>query len=132
MSLYFRYILLVLFLIGFSFTGKNQGPLLQSRGNSITLSASVVDMEQLQAAHERLHPEQLIYINDNDNDEEVSRLLNEHPYLLLNNLSDYYLTLLENQDNAPAYYTGFVHADRPIAAVPKFIQYHQLLIPFQS
>ncbi|RAJ80290.1 hypothetical protein CLV59_105399 [Chitinophaga dinghuensis] len=132
MKLYFRYILLLLFLTGFSFTGKNQGPLLHSGGSRTALSATNADMTQLQTGQECLHLEQLIYINDNDNDEDVSRLFNEHSHLLLNNLSVYYLSLLERQETIPEYYTGFVHAERPVPAVPRFIQHHQLLIPFQS
>jgi len=119
-------------LAGFSFTGKSQDPLLHSGGSNTALSASIADMTQLQAGKECLHLEQLIYISDNENDEDVSRLFNEHSHLLLNNLSVYYLSLLEKQETIPEYYTGFVHADRPTPAVPKFIQHHQLLIPFQS
>ncbi|RFS20114.1 hypothetical protein DVR12_20575 [Chitinophaga silvatica] len=131
MKLYFRYILLLLFLIGFSFIGKNKGPLLQSRASRIALSANIADITQLQVASECIHLDQLIYINDNDNDEDVSSLFNEHSYLLLNDLSEYYLTILKNQDTLPEYNTRFVHANWPIPAVPKFIRHHQLLIPFQ-
>ncbi|SHM59564.1 hypothetical protein SAMN05444266_109126 [Chitinophaga jiangningensis] len=132
MKLFYRYILFFLFLVGFSFTGKNKGPLLSGHATRTEESVQCTDFTNLYSTVDPMHFEQLLYVNDTDNNEDVNSLSQRLQRLAINNLAVYYFSLIKTQDPAPVAYAGFVHEIMPIPAVPKFIRFHQLLIPFSA
>ncbi|MBV7530737.1 hypothetical protein [Chitinophaga sp. sic0106] len=122
----------MLVLVGFSFTGKNKGPLLSGHASRTEVSLQSADAYNLCTTVDLMHFEQLLYVNDTDNDEDVNSLAQRLPRLAINNLAVYYFSLIQTQEPAPVTYAGFVHQQMPIPAVPKFIRFHQLLIPFSA
>ncbi len=83
-------------------------------------------------AVDAMHFERLLYVNDTDNNEDLNSLSQRLHRLAINNLAFYYFSLIQTREPAPVSYAGFVHEQMPIPAVPKFIRFHQLLIPFSA
>ncbi|NIG56608.1 hypothetical protein [Chitinophaga sp. Cy-1792] len=131
MKLFVRYILLFLFLTGFTFTGKNKGPLqVSSQRAQIAMAHTMPDsVHSGKSCHQC---GEITYINDSDSDEDSNLLSHHQPRTLLNNLIIYYDSLIDRADPVIVDYTRFVHAQVPDIIVPRFIRFHQLLIPFQA
>ena len=132
MRLLFTYLLFFLFLIGFSFTGKDNSPRFLRHAQHSEQAMKYTDSNKLQSTVEQVTFEQLLYVNDTDSNEDVNSLSQQLQRLLHNDLAVYYFSLIKIKDPAPVSYAGFVHEEMPIPAVPKFIRHHQLLIPFRA
>ncbi|MFB6456329.1 hypothetical protein ACE38W_13745 [Chitinophaga sp. Hz27] len=103
-----------------------------SNSNKVQVAVAGIAQDSYHTGKSCHQADEIIYINDTDNDEDINWLSPHQPCSILNNLNIYYDSLFAKADPVLVDYTRFVHATVPDIVVPRFIRFHQLLIPFQA
>ncbi|MGN7821583.1 hypothetical protein ACTJJB_15725 [Chitinophaga sp. 22536] len=126
-----RYILLLFFLIGFTFTGHNKAPLLSARAANQSYDAGKNCSDTLLSTKDCLDFLQLFsFVNDETSDDESDVFHVSRFQRFTTLFAAYYQALFLTTDNTVL--TGqhrFMHPDAAVKPVPRFIMFHTLIIP---
>lgn len=131
MKVIVRYILLLFFLIGFTFTGHNKTPLLSARAGHQSYDAGKNCSDTLLSTKDYLSLLQLFsFVNDESSDDENDVLHASRFQRFTTLFAAYYQALFLTTDSTML--TGrcrYVHPDTAVKRVPRFILFHTLIIP---